>query len=359
MSFPLSIYAAAATSAAATTLVALPLWRRWCLRTGLVDEPGYRKIHDAPIPLAGGLAVMTGLLLPMLAASALLWWEGSRGVFQAQPLPADPTAGAAAAIFPLDRTIGSDLLYGLEQRRLELAAIFAGALGMLAVGWLDDKRELRPAIKFGGQLLVAAVVAASGARITLFVHNTAFSYAVTMLWILTVTNAFNFMDNMNGLCAGLGAIGSGWFAYLAIANNGQHLVALIALLTFGALLGFLPYNFPRARAFLGDSGSHLVGYLLAVLSILPHFYSRSHPQRWAVLIPLFVLAVPLLDLCWVVVLRWRARRPFYVGDTNHLSHRLTRRGFTRTQAVLLIWLAAAVLGAAGSWVRMRTTDEHG
>ena len=130
---------------------------------------------------------------------------------------------------------------------------------------------------------------------------------------------------MNGLCAGLGAIGAHHFAFIAAADD-QYLVALIAFLTFGALLGFLPYNFPRARAFLGDAGSHLVGYLLAVLAILPHFYTVRHPRRWAVLIPLLVLAIPLLDMVWVVVLRWRIGQPFYQGDTNHLSHRLVRRG---------------------------------
>ena len=106
----------------------------------------------------------------------------------------------------------------------------------------------------------------------------------------------------------------------------------------------MPYNFPRARAFLGDAGSHLLGYLLAVLAILPHFYTTRHPRRWAVLIPLLVLAVPLLDLVWVVVLRWRLGRPFYEGDTNHLSHRLVRLGFSPTRAVLVIWSVAAAVG---------------
>jgi UDP-GlcNAc:undecaprenyl-phosphate GlcNAc-1-phosphate transferase len=201
---------------------------------------------------------------------------------------------------------------------------------------------LSPRVKFAGQFFIALLVAASGARVTLFVPSILFSYAVTILWIVTVVNAFNFMDNMNGLCAGLGALGAYHFALIAAAD-GQYLVGLIAFLTFGALLGFLPYNFPQARAFLGDAGSHLVGYLLAVLAVLPHFHTPDHPRRWAVLIPLFVLGIPLADLVWVVWLRWRSGQPFYQGDTNHLSHRLVRRGLTRTQAVLVIWLAAAVL----------------
>ena len=234
--------------------------------------------------------------------------------------------------------------YGLGRRAIQLLGITAGAFGMLLVGLRDDKVELQPAVKFGGQLLAALAVAATGVRITLFVHNIIFSYAITALWILAVVNAFNFMDNMNGLCAGLGAIGAAWFGIIA-AQAGQYLVATMACLIAGALLGFLPYNFPKATAFLGDSGSHLVGYLLAILGILPHFYTLRHPRMLAVLTPLLILAVPLGDLAWVVLLRWRIGQPFYLGDNNHLSHRLVRRGLSATQAVLVIWLLAAVLGA--------------
>jgi len=342
VSFPFNAYLSALVSACVTVLIALPLWRKWCLRTGLVDEPGHRKIHDQPIPLAGGLAVMTGLLIPTLLACVVLWWQragGNDGGISAIPGLASHGTSRHALI---DQDAAFLLHYGLGRRALELAGIFLGAVGMLWVGWLDDKRELRPRAKFAGQFLIAGLVAASGARITLFVPSVIFSYAITILWILTVINAFNFMDNMNGLCAGLGAIGAYHFALIAAAD-GQYLVALIAFLTCGALLGFLPYNFPRARAFLGDAGSHLVGYLLAVLAILPHFYTVRHPRQWAVLIPLLVLAMPLIDLIWVVLLRWRIGQPFYQGDTNHLSHRLVRRGLTPTQAVLVIWLAAGAL----------------
>jgi UDP-GlcNAc:undecaprenyl-phosphate GlcNAc-1-phosphate transferase len=143
----------------------------------------------------------------------------------------------------------------------------------------------------------------------------------------------------------LGAIGAFYFG-LSAALQGHYLVTLLALSACGALLGFLPYNFPRATIFLGDSGSHLVGYLLGVLAILPHFYSKQHPRVFAVFSPLLILAVPLADLVWVVVSRWRAGRPVYLGDTNHLSHRLVQRGWTRTQAVIIIWSLAAAVGAA-------------
>jgi UDP-GlcNAc:undecaprenyl-phosphate GlcNAc-1-phosphate transferase len=235
------------------------------------------------------------------------------------------------------------IIHGINRRAVELGVLGLGAVFITVLGWLDDKHELKPLMKFLGQLLVALAVAAACKRITLFVHSDVFSYAVTVLWLLTVMNAFNFIDNMNGLCGGLGAIGAFLFALIA-ARNGEYLVALTGFLMCGALLGFLPYNFPKARVFLGDAGSHLVGYLLAVMAVLPHFYTRQNPHPLAVLSPLFVLAVPLIDLAQVSVFRTWNRKPFWLGDTNHLSHRLVRAGLSREKAVLLLWLIAVVIG---------------
>jgi UDP-GlcNAc:undecaprenyl-phosphate GlcNAc-1-phosphate transferase len=325
--FPFNVYVLAILSAFALAFGTMPLWEKLCSRIGLIDDPGHRKIHDRPVPLAGGLAVVTGLLVPTIVASLLLLLQ-SRGV----KLPL------------LNSNSASLLTHGLEVRAIRLAGILFGAIGMLILGILDDRHELKPATKFVGQFLIALVVAASGVQIHLFVPNPIFHYVVTILWILTIINAFNFMDNMNGLCAGLGLIGSWYFAVIAAAN-GEYLVTIIALLTFGALLGFLPYNFPLARAFLGDAGSHLVGYLLAVLAILPHFYTIRHPRHWAVLIPLLVLGIPLLDMAQVVVVRWRLGKPFYHGDTNHLSHRLVQLGISKSTAVVVLWLASALLAS--------------
>lgn len=322
MSFPQNAYLLSFLGAMLATAASLPLWRAWCERTGLVDDPGHRKIHHTPIPLAGGLAVFTGLALVVLGGAA------------------------AVGLELLNPDAVAKLGYGLGKRAPQLGAIFVGALGMVLLGWWDDKRELKPAAKFAGQCAIALLVAASGVRVTLFVPNVAFSYALTVLWILTVTNALNFNDNMNGLCGGLGAIAAGWIAYHA-ATHGQYLVASLALLVCGALVGFLPFNFPRASVFLGDAGSHLVGYLLAVLSILPHFYSakQAEPSRLAVLNPLLILAVPLLDLAAVVGLRTLAGKPFWIGDTNHFSHRLVRAGLTKPRAVVVLWLVAMATGA--------------
>ena len=325
MTFPFNFFLAAFAGAFVTTLLALPLWRAGCLRCGLVDDPGHRKIHRSPVALAGGFAVLTGILLPLVGGAMLL-------KFSAVHLS---SAGA--------------IVHGIDRRALELAVLALGAVAITLLGWLDDKHELKPLPKFLGQLLIAIAVAAACKRITLFVAGEGFSYAITILWLLTVINAFNFMDNMNGLCAGVGAIGAFLFALLAAAQ-GEYLVALTGFLMCGALAGFLPWNFPHARAFLGDAGSHLVGYLLAVMAILPHFYTKQHPRPLAVLAPLLVLAVPLIDLAQVSLYRTLHKKPFWIGDTNHLSHRLVRAGMSPTRAVLLLWLLAALLGTLACWL---------
>ncbi len=328
MSFPLNLYLGSLAGAFLATFLTLPGWRRWCQRTGLVDDPGARKIHAEPIPLAGGLAVMTGILVP-LAGGALLLLLGQAG---------GPVPGLAAADL-------ARLDYGFGARGAQLGAVLLGAVGMLTLGWLDDRHELSPGPKFAGQFLIAALVAASGVRVTLFVPSLLFSYAVTVLWIVGVTNALNFLDNMNGLCAGVGAVAAGFFG-LAAARQGQYLVAAIALLGCGALLGFLPWNYPRASSFLGDAGSHVTGFLLAVLAILPSFYSPERPHAWAVLGPLLVLVVPLADLASVVWIRARLGRPPWIGDNNHFSHRLVRAGLSKPVAVALLWAGGGAGGLA-------------
>ncbi len=325
MTFPFNFFLAAFAGAFATSLLALPLWRQWCRRTHLVDDPGHRKIHDSPIPLAGGFAVLTGILLPLAVGAVLL------------------------KLNVLKVSAASSIVHGLDRRAMELAVLALGAIAITILGWLDDKHELKALPKFIGQILIAIAVAAACKRITLFVHSDIFSYAVTVLWLLTVINAFNFMDNMNGLCAGVGAIGALFFALIAAAN-GQYLVAITGFLMCGALVGFLPWNFPHARSFLGDAGSHLVGYLLAVMAILPHFYTKQNPRPLAVLAPLLVLAVPLLDLAQVSLFRTLNKKPFWLGDTNHLSHRLTRAGLSRTKAVLVLWVLATAIGAIACWL---------
>ena len=327
MSFPI-FYFVAAFSAALVSGITLPVWRSWAQKTGLVDDPGHRKIHYVPVPLAGGLAVFTGIAVPLLAGAILLWLPAF-DIFE-KPL----------------------LIHGMHRRAGQLAVLLLGTLAVTAIGWLDDKVELKPGAKFSAQMAVALGVALSGIRITLFIHNAWIDVAITVFWILSITNAFNIMDNMNGLCSGLAVIGAWFFGWTA-AIHGQYLVSILSALFLGSLIGFLPYNFPNASVFLGDAGSHLVGFWLAVLAILPDFYKPFENSPWAVLCPLFFLAVPLGDMICVMYIRWKAGMPVYRADNNHLSHRLVRRGYSRTAAVLLIWLMAALIASAGFALWMR------
>ena len=298
----------------------LPFWRFCCKSIGLMDVPGYRKIHDSPVPLAGGLAVITGLAIPILFVVL------------------------CACLGSLPESFAHIVSYGLSNRGWQLAAILVGSIAMLALGMLDDSRDLLPKWKLLGQVIIALAVAASGVRVTMFVDSDIFSYAITVLWILTVTNSVNFQDNMNGLCPGLGII-CGWFFAWHAGLEGQYLVATLAFLFSGALFGFLPFNFPKGRVFLGDGGSHVVGFVLSVLAVLPDFYSDDTPYKWLIITPLLILFIPLTDLISVIVIRCRLGQPIWVGDNNHFSHRLVRSGHPKTRAVLLLLLISAAIGA--------------
>jgi UDP-GlcNAc:undecaprenyl-phosphate GlcNAc-1-phosphate transferase len=161
-----------------------------------------------------------------------------------------------------------------------------------------------------------------------------------------MTNAANLADHANGLCAGLGALAA---AALAAANlrSGSDAVALAASALAGGCLGFLPWNWPRARVFLGDTGSMTIGFTLAALAVLGAYTPGSRSPRAAVVVPLVVLAVPLLDMAIVVALRLRAGQPPWIADRRHLAHRLMRRGLRPAAAVAAAWGAGAVAGLAG------------
>ena len=318
--FPQSIYFASLLGGMILSYFSMPYWVRISERLGMVDDPGSRKIHDRTVPLAGGLGVAFAVAVPLVIGSMI----------------------ALFGIWDPDQV--ELIVFGYRQRAYQLLAILIGAGGMLLLGSLDDRLELSPMVKFSGQVIVALLVAGAGVRITLFVDSALFSYVITVLWILTLVNAFNFLDNMNGLCAGLGVIATLTCA-IGAALAGQYLVTSMTLLTAGSLIGFLPYNFPKGRVFLGDSGSHLVGFLVAIATILTTFYSDETMRRtpFAVVSPLLIVGVPLFDLASVVIIRWRIGKPFYLGDNNHISHRLVRAGWSRQGAVVLIWASAIAL----------------
>lgn len=299
-------------------LAMIPLCRRWSFRWKMLDHPGHRKIHGEPIPLLGGLGVFLAFSLTLWGGLAGLLWIG-------------PSWGLV------------DFVAGARKVFWQLFGIWCGGLLIVGVGLKDDKEDMHAATKLVCQLIVALFVTASGLRIHLFVDNVVFSYAVTIVWIITVINAMNFFDNMDGLCGGVGFICAAIFGLIA-AINGQFFVCVLACAFCGAVLGFLPFNYSPARIFLGDAGSHFVGYMLAVLTILATFYASNRPTALVLIIPLIVLSVPLFDMAAVSVIRAMNGQPLYKGDVNHISHRLVRAGLPKPVAVWVIWLITFALG---------------
>lgn len=310
-------------------LAVTPVLRQLSHRWKFVDEPdSARKIHEGAMPLLGGVAVFGAFALNVLVNALVVLPMLARFEFA----NLDSYIAGAFTVLP------------------KLLVLLAGGALMVTLGLYDDKRDLRAGPKLLGQVAIASFVAAAGMRVTLFIASPVADFVLTVLWIVTITNALNFLDNMDGLCAGVGLVCAGMFAFIA-AIQGQYFVCLLALALAGALLGFLPFNFKPATIFLGDAGSHFIGYMLAVLPVLTTFYhgaggryETQTPTYLPVLIPLLVLAVPLADMGMVMWQRLRRGVPVYTADANHISHRLVRLGLPQSWAVTLIYLITLTLG---------------
>ena len=274
-------------AAGATSLVLVAVARRLFARWGFVDHPGGRKIHAVAVPYGGGAAVFLTFLLALGAGLLVVAFRDSTLVSR---LPA------------------ADLIHrhaeGVMSRAGALGGLLAAAALLFVVGLIDDRRRLSAWPKLLAQLLAAAVVVwGLDIQATFFVPVRWVNQVVTLLWIVTITNAFNFLDNMDGLSAGVAAIVLVVLAAVAAAA-GQVFVPILAVLLLGALVGFLFYNFPPATIFLGDAGSQTVGFLIAVLAILAEYYRPATGEgQFSPFLPLVLLAVPLYDLTRVTLLR--------------------------------------------------------
>jgi len=235
--------------------------------------------------------------------------------------------------------------------------MLCGLAVMHVMGLWDDRRPLGPFVKLGVMLgTFVVVIGMTDTRLLTMldghVGGAWLSILITVVWFGVVTNAMNFMDNMDGLSGGTGAIAAALFMAAALVN-GQWFVAACLGLVVGGLLGFLWFNFPRkggATIFLGDGGSLVVGYLLAFLTTRTTYVQGEglHASHWyGVLMPLVVLAIPLYDFVSVVVIRLSQGRSPFVGDLQHFSHRLVRLGLSKRAAVCVIYGFTAVTGVAG------------
>ena len=310
-------------------------------KIGFVDKPGHRKIHANPKPLGGGVAIFwTMALVVGTVVAATAFMQTVSGTHQA---------------FALQQ--------GLWQQVPLIVAMGLATLALHVMGLCDDRRAMGPYSKLLIQLGVTAalviameLLAQHTPSLRLRVLTTLdahvggpwLSIVVTVMWIAAITNAFNFLDNMDGLSAGVAVVCATAF-FVAAVSIGQIFVAGALSIFIGAVLGFLVWNFPPSRIFMGDSGSLVLGFVLGVLTVKTTFLPEDanfQTQWWAVLAPVIVLAVPLYDLVVVSIIRLsRGHSPFR-GDTNHFSHRLVARGMSRRTAVLCIYLVSAATSIA-------------
>ncbi|MGO9112938.1 MAG: glycosyltransferase family 4 protein [Thermoguttaceae bacterium] len=319
--------------------------RRLGPRAGLIDRPGVRKIHEKPMPTSGGLAIWLGLVLPLGLGQCLLW------VLRDSPsgLPTDGAAWSAPLSEYFAATGIVAHLSGLWQQSPKLWLLLGGGTALMILGLADDRRGLSWRFRLAAQTAVAATMVGCGWCVRLPWDVPGLAFAVSVVWIVGLVNSFNMLDNMDGLSAGVAAIAAAILAMAALLaprpdnHQPQLFVAGFLLLIVGSLLGFLWHNRPPARLFMGDAGSYLVGYLLAMATLTATFAGGGLPQHGA-LAPLCVMAVPIYDTASVVLIRLRQRRSPFVGDKSHFSHRLVQLGMTKRQAVLTIYLTTATCG---------------
>jgi len=223
----------------------------------------------------------------------------------------------------------------------DVLTLLVGATMVFGLGLVDDLRRMPPYTKLLAQLLIGCALVLSGMRITL-IQWIWLSIPISVLWFVLVMNAFNLLDNMDGLAAGVGAVAAG-FCGLHAGMTGQWMVATVAAIVTGICLGFLRYNFPPAKIFMGDSGSHLLGLSLAALAMVGSW--RHSTQLVSVLaVPTLVLAVPIFDTCFVTIQRLLHRQHPFTGGMDHVSHRLAVLGLSPRQTVVALYVVSISLG---------------
>lgn len=305
-----------------TTLLLTPAARRIAWRLNAVDYPNARRVNKSPTPRMGGIAVFGGILVAEFMQ--ILGWR---------------FFGWPQVLVPSQR---AGVNYGL---------VFVSFAVIFVTGLLDDKFELKPLQKLVGQIIAACVAVSSGMIIDVIVnpfHNTAinlgmFSYPITIVYLVAYTNIFNLIDGLDGLASGIACIAS--LTMWVISTISGHLgSAALAIMLAGSTLGFLRYNFHPASIFLGDSGSLLIGFVLGSISLLS--VSRVAGLT-AIIIPLVVAGIPIMDTFSAIIRRGRAHVSIGHADKGHIHHRLLDEGFNQRETVLVIygWTALLCIGA--------------
>jgi UDP-GlcNAc:undecaprenyl-phosphate/decaprenyl-phosphate GlcNAc-1-phosphate transferase len=303
-------YLLIAASALILAIWGTPVARQIALRYGVIDNPAARKIHATPVPLLGGVAIYLAIVLVL--------------------------------IFLGDRFYVN-----------QVAGIFIGATFISLMGVVDDRWGIGSYAKLAGQLLAAGVLIYSGVQVQLF--GGWLDIAVTVLWVVGITNAMNLLDNMDGLTGGIAMIAAVFFTLLA-AMSRQYLVGALAAALAGACAGFLVYNWNPARIFMGDTGSLFLGFLLAAVGSKLRFPSNFNTVTW--MIPVLVLALPIFDTTLVFISRLRrGKNPLTTPGKDHVSHRLAFLTGSRREAVLICYLISGAVGLVAIFMTQATLIE--
>jgi len=323
----LLVLVVAAGSTAALTVPA----RRISMRVGYVAMPAERKVHTKPTPYGGGAAMFLGFLVAVLAAAAI----------------------------PVFRPIFTD--------SPEMMGVVLAAGAMFAVGIIDDVRDMSAPAKMAGQVLAASLLYFLGVTIQefkvplagFFVLTPGVIPLITAAWVIALTNAINLIDGLDGLAAGVVAIGGGGLAVygLRLMDLGllptDNVGPLVAVIACGICLGFLPFNFNPARIFMGDAGAHFLGLLMAASTMViggrvPTTVPTSGVTYFffaPLFIPFFILGVPIVDMAFAFIRRTARGTGFHTPDKEHIHHRLLRLGHGPRRSVVILWAWTAILSA--------------
>lgn len=312
--------------ALAVTVCVVPVVRSIAIRCGIVDQPNARRVNKAPIPRMGGLGMFVGVLVAFgceLAGELTGVWDGP-------------------------------LLDPWDAFSTRMLGVLVGLVVIVAVGIIDDIFSLTPFAKFVGQVAAACIVAATGTLLSNFklpfsdmvVQLGGFAYPITVIYLVCFVNVINLIDGLDGLAAGISAIAAVSLFYLT-ADLGRAEAAIAAVVLAGVCIGFLFYNFHPASIFMGDSGSMMLGMLLGTVSLLG---AARFSSLTALLVPVVIAGVPVIDTASAIIRRLRGHQPIQVADAGHIHHRLLRAGFSQRKAVLVIYLWTALLCAGAVFI---------
>jgi len=316
------------------SLILTAVIRKLAVKTDFVASPAEDRYHRNTIPLGGGIAVFATIFIVLLAGIAVVKFLLAPGNLN--------WLGQSVTVHAP----------GFLEKANKLVIVLVGLFVLHLLGLWDDKIGLGPFFKLAVQFVVAvALVVFADIRVELFITNKIITSALSAMWIVLIINAFNFLDNMDGLSAGIAVLVSLILLSAAVASS-QVFIGAFAVVFIAALLGFLVFNFPPARIFMGDAGSMVVGCVVAVLSLKTTYYHEARSGQWyAVFMPLLVMAVPLYDFISVTLLRISQGKSPFVGDTQHFSHRLKSRGLSESQTVLTLYLATLCTGLGATFLR--------